>query len=88
MSLSLGPQNNLFVSGACDALAKVWDLRDGKCRQTFQGHQSDINAVQFFPSGNAYGVHSQCPALTLTPAQRLGRTMRRAGCLTSARTRS
>merc|ERR1712225_189873 len=26
MSLSLGPTQNIFVSGACDATAKVWDI--------------------------------------------------------------
>lgn len=46
VSLSLGPNQNIFVSGACDATAKVWDIRTGKAVQTFTGHESDINAVQ------------------------------------------
>lgn len=46
MSLSLSPDKNVFVSGACDATAKVWDIRSGRCVQTFTGHESDINAVQ------------------------------------------
>ena len=46
-SLSLGPDPNLFVSGACDATAKLWDIRTGKATQTFTGHESDINAVQY-----------------------------------------
>ncbi|KAK4337111.1 hypothetical protein RND71_043429 [Anisodus tanguticus] len=37
--------SNTFISGACDASAKLWDVRDGKCKQTFTGHESDINAV-------------------------------------------
>ena len=45
-SLSLGPNQNVFVSGACDASAKLWDLRTGRATQTFTGHESDINAVQ------------------------------------------
>ena len=71
MSLSVGPDGNSFVSGACDATSKVgrervvkqllpnysltfspppsppqlWDIRSGMCRQTFTGHESDINAV-------------------------------------------
>jgi guanine nucleotide-binding protein G(I)/G(S)/G(T) subunit beta-1 len=44
-SLSLGPNQNVFVSGACDATAKLWDIRSGKATQTFTGHESDINAV-------------------------------------------
>jgi len=61
MSLSLSPidTKNVFVSGACDATAKLWDKREkGKCSQTFLGHESDINAVQFFPNGNAFGTGS------------------------------
>lgn len=45
VSLSLGPSQNVFVSGACDATAKLWDIRSGKATQTFTGHESDINAV-------------------------------------------
>ena len=45
MSLSLAPDTRTFVSGACDASAKLWDIREGTCKQTFPGHESDINAV-------------------------------------------
>jgi hypothetical protein len=24
---------------------QLWDVRDGQCKQTFTGHESDINAV-------------------------------------------
>jgi guanine nucleotide-binding protein G(I)/G(S)/G(T) subunit beta-1 len=58
LSVSLGPTQNTFVSGACDATAKVWDIRSGKAVQTFVGHESDINAVQFFPDGNAFATGS------------------------------
>lgn len=46
-SLSISPDQRLFVSGACDATSKVWDMRTGRCVQTFTGHESDINAVQY-----------------------------------------
>ena len=59
MSLSINPiDHNMFVSGACDAFAKIWDIRQQKCVQTFAAHDSDINAVQFFPNGNAVGTGS------------------------------
>lgn len=45
MSLALSSDMNTFVSGACDSLAKVWDLREGTCKQTLSGHTSDINAI-------------------------------------------
>nr|AIO05509.1 guanine nucleotide binding protein beta subunit 2 [Hypsizygus marmoreus] len=58
MCLSLGPYQNVFVSGACDATAKLWDIRSGRATQTFTGHVSDINAVQFFPNGVAFATGS------------------------------
>lgn len=36
----------------------MWDIRAGKCVQSFTGHESDINAVQFFPNGDAIGTGS------------------------------
>jgi guanine nucleotide-binding protein G(I)/G(S)/G(T) subunit beta-1 len=62
VSLNHARDPNMFVSGSCDANAKVWDLRSlgaGKCVKTFSNyHESDINAVQFFPDGNAFGTGS------------------------------
>uniref|UniRef100_A0A8W4FMS9 G protein subunit beta 1 n=1 Tax=Sus scrofa TaxID=9823 RepID=A0A8W4FMS9_PIG len=55
---SSGDTTWLFVSGACDASAKLWDVREGMCRQTFTGHESDINAICFFPNGNAFATGS------------------------------
>jgi len=55
MSISINPTNqNTFISGACDAFAKLWDIRAGKAVQTFAGHESDINAIQFFPDGHSF----------------------------------
>lgn len=57
MSISLCEENNTFVSGSCDASARLWDFRvpNGHCK-TFTGHESDINSVSFFPDGNAFGT--------------------------------
>eukprot|EP00035_Acanthoeca_spectabilis_P024042 m.452064 g.452064 ORF g.452064 m.452064 type:complete len:345 (-) comp20262_c0_seq1:270-1304(-) len=59
MFVSIGANPNIFVSGACDGMAKVWDLRDGKCKQTFgsgEDNAADVNAVEFFPDGNAFAT--------------------------------
>ena len=59
MSVSVMDNKSVFVSGSCDATAKLWDYRDAqKCVKTFPGHDSDINSVQFFPDGNAFGTGS------------------------------
>jgi len=59
MSLSVFDTKDIFISGSCDATAKLWDHRQAKaCIKTFPGHESDINSVQFFPEGNAFGTGS------------------------------
>lgn len=59
MSVSIFDANEIFVSGSCDATAKLWDHRQNKGSvKTFPGHESDINSVQFFPDGNAFGTGS------------------------------
>lgn len=54
----------MFVSGACDASAKLWDIREGMCRQTFTGHESDINAICVSYTGTVrliyHHMHHQC----------------------------
>ena len=35
----------IFVTTDANFCLKVWDIRDGMCKQTFTGHESDINAV-------------------------------------------
>ena len=75
MSLSINPLDmNQFVSGACDTYAKLWDIRQQRCIQTFAAHDSDINAIQFFPP-------------TATPSAPAP-TMPRAACSTSGPTAS
>ena len=92
-SLSLGPSQNVFVSGACDTTAKVWDIRTGKAVQTFTGHESDINAV----SSVSYLSYPPCrreliPLRPFAASSRAAMPLRpvpttpRAGCLTSAPT--
>ena len=36
----------------------VWDIRTGGYVQTFEGHESDVNAVRFYPSGDAFASAS------------------------------
>ncbi|CAB4064701.1 GNB5 [Lepeophtheirus salmonis] len=39
-------------------MAFVWDMRTGNYVQYFEGHESDINAVKYHPSGDAIGTGS------------------------------
>lgn len=48
----------MFASGSCDSTVKVWDIRANACVKTFTGHNSDVNAVEFFPSGTCVGTGS------------------------------
>jgi guanine nucleotide-binding protein G(I)/G(S)/G(T) subunit beta-1 len=61
MSVSIfeNSNRNIFVSGSCDSTAKIFDHRTNcKCVATFPGHESDINSVDFFPDGQAFGTGS------------------------------
>jgi guanine nucleotide-binding protein G(I)/G(S)/G(T) subunit beta-1 len=66
MSVTIYDQNGVFVSGSCDATAKLWDHRQQKaCVKTFTGHESDINSVMFFPDGNSFGTGSDDSSVRL-----------------------
>ncbi len=42
MSISINPTNqHVFISGACDAFAKLWDIRTGKAVQTFRSQATN-----------------------------------------------
>jgi len=59
MSLSVHPRDsNIFVSGACDGDAKLWDITSGKCVQSFHAQDADINSVQFLPNGYGFSTGS------------------------------
>ena len=47
-----------FPLQGCDKVANVWDMRTGECVQMFEGHDSDINSVRFYPSGDAFATGS------------------------------
>ena len=48
----------VFLQQSCDKMAFVWDMRTGQYVQYFEGHESDINAVKYHPSGDAIGTGS------------------------------
>lgn len=50
----------MFVSGACDSTARLWDTRvASRAVRTFHGHEGDVNSVKFFPDGNRFGTGSE-----------------------------
>lgn len=59
-SLSISSANTQqFVSGSCDKTARLWDIRSpGRAVQSYQGHEGDVNTVQYFPDGLRFGTGS------------------------------
>lgn len=54
-----GSNSRTFISGSCDATARLWDTRvASRAVQTFHGHEGDVSAVKFFPDGNRFGTGS------------------------------
>ncbi|KAI3786324.1 hypothetical protein L1987_39923 [Smallanthus sonchifolius] len=60
LSVSInGSNSRTFVSGSCDATARLWDTRvASRAVRTFHGHEGDVNSVKFFPDGNRFGTGS------------------------------
>ncbi|XP_063936074.1 guanine nucleotide-binding protein subunit beta-1 [Daucus carota subsp. sativus] len=61
LSVSInGSNSRMFVSGSCDATARLWDTRvASRAVRTFHGHQGDVNSVKYFPDGNRFGTGSE-----------------------------
>jgi len=51
---------------SCDKRLMVWDMRTGDCSQVFEGHESDINSVRFYPSGDAVATGSDDATVCIT----------------------
>jgi len=47
-----------FVSCSVDTTIKVWDIRTSNCVGNFEGHVSDVNAVEWFPDSYAFASGS------------------------------
>ena len=41
--------------GSTDKKNKLWDIREGMCKQTFDGHESDINTVSWMSNTHNFG---------------------------------
>lgn len=66
MSIAVNKDENTFISGSCDATAKLWDKRIGnKSVGNFEGHESDINTVAWFPDYQAFGSGSDDSTMRL-----------------------
>ncbi|KAI3700196.1 hypothetical protein L2E82_44817 [Cichorium intybus] len=54
-----GSNSRMFVSGSCDATARLWDTRvASRVVRTFHGHEGDVNSVKFFSDGNIFRTSS------------------------------
>ncbi|EEC19520.1 guanine nucleotide-binding protein beta, putative [Ixodes scapularis] len=59
ISLSLHPDKTSFVTGSVDNTARLWDIREKECRQTFREHTADVSSVYFHASGQAFATASE-----------------------------
>lgn len=45
VSISMAPDGNTFITGSVDKTCRLWDVREPTPKQTFFGHESDVNSV-------------------------------------------
>lgn len=45
VTISLSPDMNTYITGSVDRTCKLWDVREERARQTFFGHEADVNSV-------------------------------------------
>lgn len=45
VSISMSPDGKQFVTGSVDKTARLWDVRATDPKQTFWGHDADVNSV-------------------------------------------
>lgn len=50
---------HVFATGGCDFNVRVWDVRTGRTERMFTGNEADVNALAFFPDGNALATGSE-----------------------------
>ena len=55
----------VYVTKSCDHTARIWDIRTGKCVMKFDGHDSDVNAVRFYPTSESIGTASNDGTVSL-----------------------
>lgn len=68
------PLLSIRHSKGCDRQALIWDLRTGQCVQSFEGHDSDINSVKFYPNGDAIATGSDDSTVSKVTAANNGAT--------------
>lgn len=45
VSISVSPDGKTYVTGSVDKTCRLWDIREQSPKQTFFGHESDVNSV-------------------------------------------
>ena len=49
--VNFSPFEKLLASGSGDSLIKVWNLTDGTCLNTFEGHLSSVLKINWISLG-------------------------------------
>ena len=58
LSIAPSPNGKQLATGSSDRTAKIWDLASGKVLMTLEGHEGEINSVDFSPNGRQLATGS------------------------------
>ncbi len=57
-TIAFSPDGNTLASGSRDLTARLWDINNGKCVHTLEGHTNSVRSVTFSPDGKTLGSYS------------------------------
>lgn len=58
-AFSFSKDDDLLLSGGCDKIIRLWDIKTGKLVKTFNGHTKTIETLEFSPCNNFF-ISSGC----------------------------
>ena len=68
-SIAYSPDDSILVTGSEDAIARIWDSKNGKLLHVLKGHDDVIEAVAFSPGGERIATGSGDKTVRIWNAQ-------------------
>jgi hypothetical protein len=54
-TIALAQDKKTFLAAGTDSVVRLYDFRDGLCHRSWDGNEADVNCLDWFPDGQAFG---------------------------------